>query len=90
MDTVDGLQRLFGEAKKEPAVAIDVVDSVCRQIRSDTAEPELPPTLIVWKISAGASALAAVIPLVLIVRGFLALDDFVIAFFPLTEGAWLW
>ncbi len=90
MDTLEGLQRLFGEAKKEPVAAFDVVDSVRRQIGPQLAERAAPPTLIVWKVSAAASVLAALIPLVLVVKVFLALDDLSIAFFPLTEGAWLW
>jgi hypothetical protein len=90
MDTLKGLQRLFGEAKKESVSAFDVADAVRRQIGPPVVERAAPPTLVVWKVSAAASALAALIPLALTVKTFLTLDDFVTAFFPLTEGAWLW
>lgn len=89
MDTLDGIRRVFEQAKDEPTYAIDVVERVRLGIRPLEIQP--PATrLVVWKISAAASALAAVIPLVLIVRTYLALDDFMIEFLIPTQGVWPW
>lgn len=89
MDTLKGIQRLFDQAKREPVQAHDVAESIQNCIRELEPGP-LTPSLDVWKISAGALGLAAVIPMVFTVNAFLLLDDLAIDVFPLIEGPWLW
>jgi hypothetical protein len=89
MDTLDGVRRLFGRAKDEPVHAIDVVERVRVEIGSLEIEPP-PRGPIVWKVSAAVSTLAAVLPLILIARTYLALDDLTIEFLLPAQGVWLW
>jgi hypothetical protein len=89
MDTLNGIRRLFERAKNEPSQDIDVVDRVRLAVRPLRIQPPTTAT-IVWKVSAAVSALAAVIPLVLIAKAYLALDDLTIEFLLPVQGAWLW
>jgi hypothetical protein len=89
MDTLEGIQRLFEQARNEPIQAFDVVAYVRGRIPPLEVRPP-EPNPIIWKVSAAVSALAAVIPLVLFVETFLVLDDLMIEFLLPTQGVWLW
>ncbi len=89
MDTLEGIQHLFDRAKSEPVQAFDVVASVRRGIRPLQVEPPAP-NLTIWKISGAVSALAAVIPLAVVVKAFGVFDEFLIDLYLPTQVTWLW
>jgi len=89
MDTLEGIRRLCDRAKDEPVQGFDVVASVRQGIRPLRVEPPAP-SLTIWKISGAVSALAAVIPLAVIVKAFGVFDEFLIELYIPTQVAWLW